>query len=378
MKTDKFQIKPVTTPEERNAFLDVSKIVYQKDPYWVSPLRSSIDKQLNINSHFCQIGQFQQFIAVKTSSGKAIGRIVAAINQHLIERENNSVGLFGYFECVEDFAVAQALLETACQWLSDRGMTLARGPIDLSTHNNCLFLVDGFDSPPMMMMPYNPAYYPQFVEQAGWQKAKDAYAYDFPLDKPLPKQFEKGYKIACQSGITFRPIRLKGEGFEQDCRGLYRLFTTAFTNNWSSTPRSEEEFLEQAKDLQQLADPDIFPIAEDNGEMIGFFMSLPDYNIPLKHVKGKLDWLGILKFLWYRRQINQARVLVVCSLPEYRRKMLPLALIYLGMQKGTENNKPYRRAELSWVWEDNIPSHKLIEAAGGKIYKTYRIYEKAL
>jgi hypothetical protein len=112
--------------------------------------------------------------------------------------------------------------------------------------------------------------------------------------------------------------------------------------------------------------------------MVGCFMGLPDYNIPLKQVRGKLNGLGILKFLWYRRQIDQGRVIVICSLPEYRRKMVPLALIYLGMQGGIQKGKPYKRAELSWVYEDNVPSRKLIEASGGKIYKTYRIYEKAL
>ncbi|ACK71386.1 conserved hypothetical protein [Gloeothece citriformis PCC 7424] len=377
MNSAQFQVKPVTTPEEQKAFLHLPLKIYQNDPYWVSPLIKSIAKQLDPSNPFCQFGQFQLFIAIKTESGEAIGRIVAAINHHLIERENKPVGLFGYFECIEDFAVAQALLETACQWLSDRGMTEVRGPIDLSTHNNCLFLVDGFDSPPAMMMPYNPAYYPQFMEKAGWHKAKDAYAYDFSLKPPLPEEFEKGYKIACKSGITFRSIRLKGKGFEEDCRGLYRLFTTAFTHNWSSTPRDEQEFLEQAKDLQQLADADIFPIAEHNGEMIGFFMCLPDYNVALRQVTGKLDWIGILKFLWYRRQINAVRVLVVCSLPEYRRKLVPLALIYLG-RENVAKNKRYQGAELSWVWEDNIPSRKIIEASGGKIYKTYRIYEKQL
>jgi hypothetical protein len=216
------------------------------------------------------------------------------------------------------------------------------------------------------------------MEEDGWHKAKDAYAYNIALDKPLDDKFKKGYRIACESGITFRPIRTKGDGFTQDCISLYHLFNKAFSHNWSSTPRTEEEFLEEAKSLQTLVDPDVFPIAENRGEMIGFFMGLPDYNIPLKHVNGKLNWLGIIKFLWYRRQINQGRVIAICSLPEYRRKMVPLGLIYLGMEGGIKKGKPYKRGELSWVWEDNMPSRKLIEASGGTICKTYRVYEKDL
>jgi hypothetical protein len=230
----------------------------------------------------------------------------------------------------------------------------------------------------MVMMPYNPAYYLEFMEKDGWHKAKDAYAYDFPLEHGLSPEFEKGYKIACKSGVTFRPLNTKGEAFEKDCIALYNLFTKAFENNWSSTPRTQEEFLEEARSLQSLVDPDVFPIAEYDGEMIGFFMGLPDYNIALKQMNGKLNWLGILKFLWYRRQIDQGRVIAICSLPEFRRKMVPLGLIYLGMQGGVKKGKPYKRAELSWVYEDNSPSRKLIEASGGTIYKTYRMYEKAL
>lgn len=382
------EIRAVSTPADLEMFLDVPSRVYVNDPNWVPPLRSDVAKQFAPTNPFFQYGKLQQFIALSRSeSGESdskaqnlmpVGRIVAAVNQRLIEREGQTIGLFGFFECVPDFAIAQSLLNAAQEWLREQGMTRVRGPIDLSTHNNCLFLVDGFDSPPMVMMPYNPPYYPEYLEREGWHKAKDAYAYDFPLDKPLPSEFEKAYRIACKSGINFRPLRTKGEGFEQDCISLYHLFTRAFSNNWSSTPRTQEEFLEEGKALQSLVDPDVFPIAEYNGEMIGFWMGLPDYNIPLKHVGGKLNWLGILKFLWYRRQIDQGRVIAICSLPEYRRKMVPLALIYLGMQGGIKKGKPYKRAELSWVYEDNFSSRKLIEAAGGKIHKIYRIYEKAL
>lgn len=383
VQTLSFRVIPVSTPAEQALFLDVPAIVYADDPHWVAPLRSDIAKQFAPTNPFLQYGKLQQFIALpeapsQPSSPPVLGRIVAAVNQRLIDREGMQIGLFGFFECVDDITIAQALFHAAAQWLREQGMTRVRGPIDLSTHNNCLMLIDGFDSPPMVMMPYNPSYYPKFMEQTGWQKAKDAYAYTFPLDQPLPEEFEKAYRVACKSGVAFRPIATKGEAFEKDCISLYHLFTKAFSANWSSTPRTQEEFLEEARSLQSLVDPDVFPVAEYNGEMIGFWMGLPDYNIPLKQVKGKLNWLGILKFLWFRRQIDQGRVIAICALPEYRRKMVPLALIYLGMMGGLKKGKPYKRAELSWVYEDNFPSRKLIEASGGKIYKTYRIYEKEL
>ncbi len=370
------EIRTVETPADLELFLDVPQRVYANDRNWVPPLRSAIAAQLSPANPFQTYGTLQAFIAL--DQGQPVGRIVAAINQRLIEREEYPIGLFGYFECIQNLDIAKALFQTAEEWLKDRSIQRVRGPIDLSTHNSCLFLVEGFDTPPMMMMPYNPSYYPQFMEQLEWNKAKDAYAYDFPLTQQLSKTFEKGYRIACESGITFRPVHTKGQDFIEDCEKIYRLWNIAFSLNWSSTPRTIEEFLEEAKNLQSLVDPDVFPVAEYNGEMIGFWMGLPDYNIPIKRVNGKLNWLGILKFLWYRRQIDQGRVIAICSLPEYRRKMVPLGLIYLGMQGGLKKGKPYKRAELSWVFEDNAPSRKLIEAAGAKIYKTYRIYEKAL
>ncbi|XQQ06373.1 MAG: hypothetical protein EDM05_56055 [Leptolyngbya sp. IPPAS B-1204] len=368
------EIRAVNTPEDADRFLDLPNRVYANDPNWVPPLRSSVAKTFAADNPFFEYGRLQRFLAWRDQ--EAVGRIVAAVNDRLIEREGQKVGLFGYFECIDDFSVAQALLEAACDWLRDQGMTLVRGPINLSTHNGCLFLVDGFDTPPMVLMPYNPPYYPQFVEQAGWQKAQDAYSYNFPLTTTLPAEFEKAYRIACKAGVTFRPVRAKGEGFEADARQIYRLTTQMFANNYSATPRTEEEFLEEARSMQSLLDPDVFPIAEHNGQMVGYWMGLPDLNIPLKHVGGKLDLWGTLKFLWYQRQIDQGRVVLFCSLPEYRRKMVPLALIYLGMQGGIKKGKPYKRAELGHVFESNSASRKLVEAAGGTIYKTYRIYEK--
>ncbi|HEY9861782.1 MAG TPA: hypothetical protein V6D16_19950 [Candidatus Obscuribacterales bacterium] len=164
-----YQIRAVTTPAEQELFLEVPTRVYANDPNWVPPLRSSVAKQFAPSNPFFQYGKLQQFIAVGEGAKgpEAVGRVVAAVNQRLIEREGQQIGLFGFFECIANFAIAQALLDAASDWLRQQGMTVVRGPIDLSTHNSCLWLVDGFDSPPMVMMPYNPAYYPEFAERLG-------------------------------------------------------------------------------------------------------------------------------------------------------------------------------------------------------------------
>jgi GNAT superfamily N-acetyltransferase len=371
------QIRPVTTDRDAERFLDLPAKVYANDPHWVSPLRSSVAKQFEPSNHFFQYGRLQRFIAV-TADNQAVGRIVAAVNDRLIEREGRKVGLFGFFECIDDAELAKALLDVTCDWLRQQGMDLARGPIDLSTNKNCFSLVDGFDSAPYIMMPYNPPYYPKHIERAGWHKAKDAYAYDLPITR-LMGEFEKAYLIACKAGVTFRSVRTKGEGFQQDCVNLLHLFTEAFADSWSSSPHTEAEFIEEAQEMRQIVDPSIFWIAEHRGKMVGFFMALPDYNMALRHVRGKLDLIGILKLLWYRRKIDRARVFAICALPDYRRKMVAPALIYVGAKGGfVDKKKPYRRAELSWVFEDNILSRRVTEASGAKIYKTYRVYEKEL
>ena len=170
-----FQVSLVTTDAQREMFLDVPFKVYKNYPNWVPPIRSSIAKQLAVKENpFLEYGEFQQFIAVSEKNSQPLGRIVAIINRRLIESEGKNVGLFGYFECVEDFEVANGLLETASNWLRDKGMNFVRGPINLSTHNSCLFLADKFDEPPIMMTPYNPPYYPEFMEKAGYYKGNDA------------------------------------------------------------------------------------------------------------------------------------------------------------------------------------------------------------
>ena len=366
-------IQAVTSPATKEQFLKVPWRVYQNDPNWVPALKSDVAQQLSPENPFGNYGKFQGFIAFNEKK-EAVGRIVAAIDDRLIAKEELNVGLFGFFECLEEQKVASALFEAAENWLRQQGITLMRGPIDLSTHNNCLWLVEGFDSPPRVMMPYNRAYYERFFLAHGGTIAKEAYAYTLPLNQGLNEKFERAYRIACRSGITFRPLQTKDSEFQSDVSHLYDLFQKSFSESWSSTPRTEEEFMAQARSLQDLVDPDIFPIAEDNGKMVGFFMALPDYNIPLKQVNGKLNWWGILKFLWYRRQINRVRVIVICCLPEYRRKMVPLALIYAAFRQ----RKSYQEAELSWVYESNASSRRLIEETGATIYKTYRMYEKQL
>ena len=369
-------IEKVDTENGWDGFINCPYLVYRNDPNWVAPLISAITKQLGPNSEFKQYGEFQAFLA--TQNNVPVGRIVASINYRLNEKEGKRIGLFGYFECIDDQNLACELIKAATNWLLDRQCTELRGPIDLSTHNNCLCLVDGFDDPPTIMMPYNPPYYPKLFEGAGFTVAKNAFAF-FTDTVGLPRVFERSYNRALKAGVTFRPMHLKSPLFEQDCRKLYRVFSESFSNNWSATERTEPEFLAAAQDLKQVADPALIPIAELNGEMIGLFIALPDINIALRQVKGRLNLPGILKLLWYRRKMYRMRVLAIGVLPQYQNIKYALgpALTYF-FERSIRTQGKYKIAELSWIWEDNMGSLGIIKSLGGRHYKTYSIYQKSL
>ncbi|WNZ27124.1 hypothetical protein HJG54_29885 [Leptolyngbya sp. NK1-12] len=376
------EIRCVETPQDQQAFIDLPRLIYQNDRNWVPALDSTVAEIFDSNHPFFEYGEMECFLAFRHN--QLVGRVASVINRRLIALEGKKVGLFGFFECFEDLTVAQALLEAVQQWLRDRGIEVVRGPIDLSTDQRCLFLIDGFDSPPMFNTAYNPPYYPKFLEQLGWYKAKDAVAYILDVNSAPSKALSRGYEIAKKSGLTFRHINIASEYFESECRQIYHLSKISYSNrngSWNYNPSTEAEFLRNAQQLRSLIDPNCIWIAEDptkDKEMVGAIIGIPDYNLVLRHLNGRLNWCSQLKFLWYRRMIDQGRVILIASRPDYRHKMVPLALIYLILTNHSQSYKKYRRAELSWVWEDNLPSRKLIEISGGKVYKTYRLYEKAL
>ncbi|PSL20536.1 GNAT family N-acetyltransferase [Shimia abyssi] len=373
-----FQIRTVTRDQELKVFERVAFEVYRNDPNWVPPLPGTVRGQLGPESKFIKYGRFQAFWA-EDVKGRLLGRIVASVNDRLNEKEGQVIGSFGYFECINDSGVSDSLFDAATAWLIEQGCEVARGPIDLVTHVGGLTLVEGFDTPPMFRMPYNPDYYPALIERAGWRRARDAFAFDYPME-PLRRVFERSYEAAKKAGITFRSVHTKGEAMRRDLRSIHRIFSESFEENWSATERDAAEFVDEAAQMRHIIDRRIFPVAELNGEMVGFWMGLPNINAALIRSKGWPAPLVYAHLLWQRRKLDTARVLVVAVLPEFQKQHygVALSLIYLGMTGGASGRLPYRRAELSWVWENNKSSLGLIRASGGQQYKTYRMYERAL
>jgi len=308
--------------------------------------------------------------------GKIVGRIAGIIDQHYIKFHKEKVGFFGFFESIPEAEVADTLLQKIANWLKDHGMEKMAGPMNPSTNDECGLLIEGFDSPPCLMMPYNPLYYPSLLEGFGLRKKMDLYAYfleesSFLLDR-LDRITQRLRKREPQ--LHIRPLHLRR--LDEELKIIKDIYNQAWSRNWGFVPLTDEEINLLAKELKSLIVSDLVLFAYWEEDPIGFSVSLPDYNVVLKHLNGKIGLLGLLKFFYYSRKINKIRVMLLGVKPDFQKKGVE-GLLYIetfrnGIKKG------YYRAECSWILEENVLMQHGIEAMGGKRYKTYRIYETQL
>jgi GNAT superfamily N-acetyltransferase len=225
------------------------------------------------------------------------------------------------------------------------------------------------------MMPYNKPYYPQLLSELGYAKAKDLYAYDYHYEGAIPPyivRFCQG--IEGRLGVTVRTIERRR--FRDEVRRAFSVYNTAWSKNWGFVPMTEAQFDFIARNLKSIFDPSLALIAEIDGEPVGFSLALPDYNPLFKRMKGRLLPFGIFIFLAGRRRISAVRVITLGVVPEHRRRGIEVLLTYHTFKNGLPRG--YRRAELSWVLEDNVLLKRAVERMGAVHYKTYRIYEKSL
>lgn len=370
------RVVPVQGRAGRRSFLALSQRLYKNEPAWVPPLLLDLKDLLNPAKHpFHQHADVQYFLAFQGK--EVVGRIAAIVNHHYISFHHQPIGFFGFFESIDDPAVASALLRSAEQWVAERGMTQIRGPMNFSTNEMCGLLVDAFEHPPMLMMPYNPPYYATLIEGAGYAKTKDllAYVIDGRADATPPERLVRGVARLQQSQqVMIRPIDMSR--FETEITQLFRIYQQSWQNNWGFVPVTQAELAHFVKQVRWIADPNLCLIAEVQRQMVGFALALPDYNQALQQTNGRLFPLGWLKLLWHRRMINAARVLLLGLSPAVRLRGLD-AMLYLKIwQEAPKNGYPY--VECSWILEDNWPMIRGLERMGAKRYKTYRVYEKAL
>ena len=349
--------------------------VYRGNPNWVPPLISEMKFILSEKNPFFQHAEAAYFLARK--NGDIVGRIAAIVDRNHINMHNEQAGFFGFFECLPDRTIAQELLNTAAAWLKERSIEIMRGPVNPSTNDECGFLLEGFESPPMIMMTYTPAYYLDYMEQCVLATAKDLLAYISVIkDVSAASRLEKLASAikARVPGLVVRPANMKN--FRKELEAVKDIYNSAWGHNWGFVPMTDEEIESMAKRLKPLIVPELLIMAEVDGCPAGFFMAVPDYNQVLSRINGRLGPLELVKFLWYSRKISDIRVLTMGVKEEFRKRGIE-GLLYLESFKAAMR-KGYERAEMSWILEDNASMRKGCELMGGKLYKKYRIYEKNL
>jgi hypothetical protein len=367
-------VEEVRSEQDLMTFIRFPWKIYQGDRYWVPPLIKDLLSKFSPNHPFRSHSEMILLLAYE--KGEIAGRIAGIIDHDYIEFHQDKVGFFGFFESTAHAEVAEILLSRVGAWLKEHGIERMMGPMNPSTNEECGLLIEGFDSSPCLMMPYNPAYYPSLLEGFGLKKAMDLYAYwvevsPFFHDR-LTRIAERLRKREPQ--LQVRPIDLNH--FDEELKIVKEIYNHAWSKNWGFVPLTEEEIDDLAKNLKPLIVPDLVLFAYWGQEPIGFSVSLPDYNEVLKRLNGKVGLLGGLKFLYYSRKIRKVRVMLLGVKHAFQKKGVEGLLYFETFKRGTQ--KGYQKGECSWILEKNLLMQHGIEAMGGKRYKTYRIYEMPL
>jgi len=367
------KVIPVKTPRERLRYIKFPWRIYSDDLNWTPPLISERKDFLNPSRNpYYQHADVELFAAFR--SGEMVGTIAANVDHNYNRYHNEKMGFFGFFECMNDQEIAMALFDAASDWLRQRGMEFMRGPANFYTHGECGLLVDGFNSPTVILYPYNPPYYQTLIEGYGFSKVMDSHAYASPEHGPPDYLAQVAEKVARDSDVRIRTADMRR--FEDEIQHVKRIYNKAWRNNWGFVPLTDDEAVFMGNLLRSLLDPELCFIAEVNGEPIGFAVTLPDYGIALRHMNGRVFPFGWLKYLIYKRKIDVLIVFFMGVLPEYHDLQIGALFYLIGWKAALK--KGYKSIMSSWVFENNEPMNRALQWLGARIYKTYRAYEKKL
>jgi len=370
-------VKKVTTSNDLSDFIDFPHHLYKNDSNYVPELFIAQRDLLNSKKHpFFKHSKLDLFLAKKDST--VVGRIAAVRNNNHINYTNSKDGFFGFFDVINDYAVAEKLLDTASAWTKNEGLTSIIGPTNFSTNETCGLLVDGFNTPPVVMMTYNKAYYPEYVEKYGFKKKMDLIAYNLNTNDlsdrtvQLLNRLEDRLKV---KGITIRTANMKD--FSKEVEKIKTVYNSAWDKNLGFVPMTDDEFNFMAKDMKMILDPDFCYIAEHNGKAVGFSLSIPDMNqVFIKIKKGRLLPTGIFKLLLNKGKINKVRVITLGVVEGYRK--MGIEACFYARNILTAKKKNISSAEASWILENNEMMNKAMLNINAEPYKRYRMYELAL
>jgi GNAT superfamily N-acetyltransferase len=373
-------VSPVAGRSDLTAFIQLPKRLYRGQKGYVAPLDIERGEALAPKTNpFFDHAEVQLFLARR--DGKVVGRISAQIDKLHLEKYGDQTGHFGFLDAEDDPAIFAALIAAAEAWLRSRGMARAVGPLSFSTNEEIGVLVDGFDSLPMLMMPFHLPYNAPHIEAQGYNKVRDVLSYHLTKETYKPLATKRMLeRAAAESGVVVRNIDMKR--FQPEIETIINIFNDAWSQNWGMVPFTEKEMAAAAKGLKLLIDPKMVVIAEQNGEAAGMMVCLPNLLDAARDIDGKLFPFGIAKLL-YRLKTNSVRSGRI-PLMGIRRKhhgtvlgatLLPMMFDKLRtrfLERGLE------QLEMSWILEDNAAMRRVLEGIGGKVYKTHRVYEKAL
>ena len=364
------------------AFINLPFTLYRGDPNWVPPLKADVRKLMDRAKHPFYGGgsdaEAEFFLA--RDGREVVGRVAAILNHAHNRAHDENVAFFGFFEIVNRQVVAQELLAAAEDWARERGVDAVRGPANPSTNYECGLLVDGFDRPPVLMMTYNPAWYADLIEGAGYAKAKDLYAYYSPVHDASLKRLQKlGARAEKRNpGLTTRSADL--ENFDEEVALIKELYNAAWEKNWGFVPVSDAEFDALAGELKDLVHPDLVRIASIDGEPVGFILTVPDWNPVLKDIDGAL-WrhpIKLIKHLLFTKaeSLDGIRLILLGMREGYRNRGIEALLFANGIEVAL--GAGYKWCEYSWILEDNERTKRAVRLMGGELYKIYRMYERTL
>ena len=359
-------------------FLNVVDYIYRDDPQFVRPLDLDMKQRLSQKNPFFQHAEGTLFTAHR--NGWCVGRASAQIDREHLARYGDEAGFFGFFDTVEDQAVADALVERAADWLRQRGMKRMRGPFSLSINEEMGCLVDGFDTPPMILMPHHRPYQGGLLERAGLNKLKDAYAWRYVVGD-VPARAKKAHdEVEALPEVKSRHVDMAN--LKSDVRIIMDVFNDAWSDNWGFVPYTEAELAKLADDLKMIAIPELTYITTVDGEPAAVAVALPNVNELIFDLHGSVFPFGLPKLLWRLKVVGPktARLAILGIRKSFRgqRKYAGLSTYLYTKLNRVGRDLGIQWGELSWTLEDNAPVNVGIRFMGGKIYKRYRLYEREL
>ena len=368
-------ILPVRNRQDLKRFIRVPWSIYAGDRYWVPPLLFERKEHLSAKNPWFRHAKWQAWVAFR--KGKPVGRISAQVDQLHLERFRDDTGFFGFLEASDDPDIFRLLLETACDWLRKQGIKRVRGPFNLSINDECGLLVEGFDTPPSVMMGHARPYYADRIEALGYSKVRDLLAYWVHPDFVVPRGMDRLISKKPER-ITVSPLRRSH--LQEDLVVLRDLFNDAWENNWGFVPFTPEEFDELGRTLVHLVDEDYIQIASVDGKPAAMVVALPNLNEAARDLNGRLLPLGWLKLLWRlkRHKLRSGRATLMGVRQEYQNSTLGMALAYtvIDAVRHPLIRNGIKEVELSWILEDNTNMRHILQSIGGEAYKRYRIYQK--